>query len=189
MLLSLFPSIFEHPEHVRFAEQEDDEKIELFLRQHGFVNIGWMLGSIIAVVLPVIIIQLDLLIKLDMVSKIPVQLVISGIVLYYLLVVAFVIEKFLHWYFNIYIVTNQHIVDINFLSLMYRQINEARLNEIQNVGSSVKGVFGPFLNYGDVVIETAGNTINLDFHNVPRPDLVTDRIQDLRTSIDHKGGV
>lgn len=189
MGFGFFPAIFDHPEHLAFAEQEDDEKIELFLRQHGIVNIGWIITGIVGLIVPVIIIQLDVIFRLNLFSMLPLSIEISGIILWYLLILAYVFEKFLYWYFNIYIITNHHLVDVDFLSLMYRKITEAQLVDVQDVSASVKGVFGPLFNFGDVVIETAGQAQKLEFVNVPKPDLVADRIEDLRSVFENQGGV
>lgn len=189
MGFGFFPAIFDHPEHLAFAEQEDDEKIELFLRQHGIVNLGWILISIIGVIAPVIFIQLDTTFRLNIFSAMPVSLEVSAIILWYLLLLAYVFEKFLYWYFNIYIVTNHHLVDVDFISLMYRKITEAQLADVQDVSASVSGVFGPLFNFGNVVIETAGQSQKLEFISIPKPDLVADRIEDLRSVFEGKGGV
>jgi uncharacterized membrane protein YdbT with pleckstrin-like domain len=189
MFLSLFPSLFDHPGNMRFAEQEQDENIELFLRQHGIVNLGWIIGSLLALIFPVIAIQFDVSFHLHLFSALPLIFMIAGLILWYLLVLAYVFEKFLYWYFNIYIITNQHLVDVDFVSLMYRATKEAQLEDVQDVTSTIKGVFGPLFNYGDVIIETASQHGRLTFENVPKPDFVADRIEDLRQTFDHKEGV
>ncbi len=102
MNFQLFPAFFDHPANISFAEQEDDEVLELFLRQHPFVNVYWIITSLIAIVLPVILIQLDTTLRLNVLTSIPSSLIAASLVIYYLLVLGYVIEQFLHWYFNIY---------------------------------------------------------------------------------------
>ncbi|KKQ79056.1 MAG: hypothetical protein UT01_C0052G0003 [Candidatus Daviesbacteria bacterium GW2011_GWA1_38_7] len=89
------------------------------------------------------------------------------------------IESYLHWYFNIYIVTNMHLVDINFHTLLSREIIEVRLEDVQSQSSKIQGFFKSIFHFGDVVIETAGERQRITFLNVPKPDAVADRIQDL----------
>lgn len=180
MTLSLFPALFDHPSSISFAQQEADEKIELMLRQHFVTQIPWMIISIIGVILPKLVTSYYPFLGLTSFANIPFKVAIPLVVLWYLLILAYITEKFLHWYFNIYIVTNQHLVDINFHNLLNRDVVEIRLEEVQSGKSHIKGIFGSLFNYGDVIIETAAERQNIQFLAVPKPDFVADRIQDLR---------
>lgn len=180
MSLSLFPALFDHPSNIHFAQQEVDEKIELMLRQHFVTQIPWIIISILALFLPKLVIVYSSYLGLGQFSNIPLQIALSLVILWYLLILAYITEKFLHWYFNIYIVTNQHLVDINFHNLLNRDVVEIRLEEVQSGKSHIRGIFGSLFNYGDVIIETAAERQNIQFLAVPKPDFVADRIQDLR---------
>jgi len=96
---------------------------------------------------------------------------------------AYVIENFLHWYFTIYIVTNIHIVDVNYSSLLSRSVVEVKLEDVQSQKASIKGIFRQLFNFGDVIIETAAENQRIDFIDIPKPDLVADRVQDLKSAI------
>lgn len=187
MLFRFFPAIFDHPSKISFAEQEANEVLDLFLRQHPIVNVPWILLSLFATVLPMLLIQIDQALGINIISTADITVLIGGFIIYYLLILAYVIEQFLHWYFNVYIVTNIHIVDVNFDSLLYRSITELNLSDIESVSSSVKGIIAPLFNYGDVVIETAAKTQAATFLKVPRPDFVADRIEDLRLKMKGEG--
>lgn len=188
MQFRLFPALFEHPSHIKFSEQEANEQLELFLRQHPIVNLPWIFFSLTAIILPVFIIQLDVQSGLNFIASVPVNVLIGGFIVYYLIILGYVIEQFLHWYFNIYIVTNIHIVDVDFDSLLYRNIKELNLSDIEAVSSKMAGVFGSLFNYGDVNIETAAQHQAANFLKVPRPDFVADRIEDLKLAKDSGGG-
>ncbi|MBI2596391.1 hypothetical protein HYW46_06720 [Candidatus Daviesbacteria bacterium] len=180
MDLKFFPSFFDKPQKIQFIEQEKDEVVELFLREHGIVNLPWILASLAAFTLPVITIRLEEIFNLNIISAIPIQVFVGGLVIWYMLVVAYTIEKFLFWYFNIYIVTNLHVIDVNFYNLTSRDILTIDLKNIETISSSVKGVFGSLFYFGDIIIQTAAETHNIGFLNVPKPDLVADRIEDLK---------
>lgn len=187
MKFLFFPALFDHPTKIKFAEQEADESLILFLRQHPIVNVPWILFSLLGLVLPVILIQLDLIFNTGFFSRFPIQLLSGGLIVYYLLILAYVVEKFLHWYFNIYIVTNKHLLDVDFDSILYRRITEINLTDVESLKSKVTGVFASLFNYGDVAVETAAARQVVDFVKVPRPDFVADTIQDL-VSVARKGG-
>lgn len=180
MRIGFFPAFFDKPLRIKFETQEPNEKIELFLRQHWAVNVPWIVTLLAAFILPAVLIQVDSLFKFNLLNTIPLQLILAALVVWYLLLLAYFMEKFLFWYFNIYIVTNLHLVDINFHSLLSRDITEIELNDIQSVSAKIGGVFSPLFNFGNVAIKTAADKQEMVFTNVPRPDLVADRIQDLR---------
>lgn len=180
MAFSFFPSFFDHPEKISFADQEEDEKIELFLRRHGVTNIPWILGAALGFLFPVMIFSFPAVVVFVRSFQVPGEVLLGVLVLWYLLVLTYAIEKYLHWYFNIYIVTNQHLVDIDFHNLLSRDKVEVRLDDVQSVKSSFSGIFGPLFNFGNLHIETAAQRQKLDFIAVPEPDLVTERIQDLQ---------
>lgn len=179
MGLSFFPAFFDSPSRIRLAYQEEDEHIELLLRQHWFTNIGWIITALLAFISPVSILGLGW-ININFLTHVPSEIVLSALILWYMLVLAFVVEKFLFWYFNIYVVTDHHLIDVISHSLMSRDITEARIDDVQSAKSQVRGVAGSLFNFGDVVIETAAKQQKIEFISVPNPDFVSDRIQDLR---------
>lgn len=173
---------------MRLVHQEEDEHIELFLRQHWVTNISWLATAILGLLLPFFIISIKFFIQSFVSLSIPTDLYMASIILWYMFILAYIIESFLHWYFNIYIVTNHHLVDINFWNLLYRDITEVRLNDVESARTHIRGVLGPLFNYGDVIIETAAERQNIQFLQVPNPDIVAERIQDLQEVIVSKGG-
>lgn len=181
MHLRLFPALFVKPSKIRFIEQEKDEEVILFLRQHGIVNIPWILMAILAIFLPPLFIQFDVSFGFNFLRNVPDQVLIGGLTTYYLIILAYVIEQFLFWYYNIYIITNLHLVDINFFSLLSRDITEIEFKDVQSVSTAISGIFGSLFNFGDVIVRTAAEKVPITFHRVPRPDFVADKIQDLQT--------
>lgn len=179
MAFSLFPAFYDRPTHIKFAYQEDDEVIELFLRQHWTTNLSWIFALCLGMLLPLLfpLIPKEFFVSLNI--EVPLDIRISALVLWYLLILAYAIGKFFSWYFNIFIVTNRHIIDVDFHNLMNRHTTEVKIEDVQSPRSQIKGILGSLFNFGDVKIETAAKTLHLDFVSVPKPDLVVDRIQDL----------
>src|SRR5258708_7359121 len=113
-----FPSFFEKPVNIHFDEQEADEEVVLFLRQHWFTQVGWIVTAIFLFLLPLVLIGFfgspagsSLGGGLFGITFIPLKITQGFLILWNLLIFAFVLEKFLAWYFNIYIVTNKHLID------------------------------------------------------------------------------
>lgn len=83
------------------------------------------------------------------------------------------------YYLNVQIITNRRIVDITQTSLIHHTISELHLTRIEDVTAEVKGLFGTFLDYGNVYVQTAGETGRFVFDQIPNPTRVTKIILDL----------
>lgn len=180
MGLSFFPALFDRPAKIKFAYQERNEYIELLLRQHWITNLPWIILSLLGFVAPLAFPYLIAFFESSIGFPIPFELKVAILLLWYMLVFAYVIESFLGWYFNIYIITNLHVIDVDFHNLLNRHITKVRFLDIQSPRARVRGVLASLFHYGDVHIETAAKTQIIDFLAVPKPDFVVDRIQDLQ---------
>jgi uncharacterized membrane protein YdbT with pleckstrin-like domain len=98
---------------------------------------------------------------------------------WYLATFGFALASFIGWFFNIYIVTNERIVDIDFLYLLYKKFAEAELAKIQDIHYTSGGIFATIFNYGNVVVETAGEAPNIEFEAIPFPEKVVETIREL----------
>ena len=178
---SMFPltAFAVDPEGVHFATQGEKEKIHLFLRRHFITNIPWIILSAFLLIAPVFLLPF-------VTGSIPFVSLLSGstlfvLALFYYIVVfgIFILTNFINWYFNVYIVTRERVVDVDFVNILYREVSATRLNLIQDVTTRTGGVIRAIFNYGDVFIQTAGTEVNFDFHAVPRPQDVAREIEKL----------
>lgn len=182
-MVSLFPAFYDCPPRIRLVHQEEDEHIELFLRQHWVTNIPWIFTAIIGILVPLFLPLIKGFILSIVTFSVPTDIYISFIILWYMFILFYIIESFLHWYLNIYIVTNKHLVDIIFWNLLYRDTTEVRITDVESAKTHIRGVLGPLFNFGDVVIETAAKGQSIQFLQIPKPDIVAERIQDLQENI------
>lgn len=86
---------------------------------------------------------------------------------------------FLVWidyYFDIWIVTNERIVNIEQKGLFNRRISELRFSRVQDVTASVDGLIPTMLNFGDVSVQTAAEEERFVFRQVGDPFAIKDRI-------------
>lgn len=162
------------PDGVKFETQEDKEQIVLLLRQHPIINIPWVLMAVILSFAP------SLLTYFPLISFLPANFQFVAILFWYLIVLAFVVESFLSWYFNVYIVTDERIVDVDFVNLIYKEISDAQIENVQEVTHSVGGVVGTLFNFGDVRIQTASALPSFEFENVPDPGRVAKILEELK---------
>jgi hypothetical protein len=77
---------------------------------------------------------------------------------------------------DIYIVTDQRIVDISQEGFFKRQISELHLHQVQDVNASVIGIWGTLLHFGDIHIQTAAERENFVFRSVPHSYTVAKQI-------------
>lgn len=165
------------PTGVRFETQEARETVLLFLRQHVIVNFPWVLLTVVLLLAPTVFFPLALsFIKLPF--TLPVGYIIIGTLFWYVATFGFALANFLHWFFNIYIVTNERIVDIDFIQLLYKQFSEARIAKIQDISYKTSGLLATIFDYGNVYVQTAGELPNFEFMAVPHPEQVVQVISE-----------
>ena len=84
------------------------------------------------------------------------------------------------WFFHVNIVTDERIVEVDFINLLYREITDANIDQIQDVTVEVSGGPRTFFRFGDVIIQTAAQVPKITFEAVPNPDTVARVLRDLR---------
>jgi len=166
-------AFMKQPDHIRFETQEKKEKIVLLLRRHWFTNLPWIMGTFLLILAPLFFHFLPFL------SVFPWRFRFIGLLIWYMLTLAFAFEKFLSWCFNVNIVTDERIVDIDFYSLIYKEISHCKIDRIQDVTYRMGGVLRTLFDYGDVLIQTAGERPFFEFEAVPHPAKVVRKINDL----------
>lgn len=164
------------PRGVTFESQETGEKIVLLLRQHLVVLVLPILTILFLLLLPLFISPVLALLSLDIHSLLSDVQVLLLMIFWYLLVFAFAIYSFIFWYFNVYILTNERIIDFDFRGILSKSSSFAKLTQIEDVSPKMIGFFSTFFNYGDIFIQTAGEQREFDFIKIPRPDQVAHRI-------------
>lgn len=162
-----------YPDNVNFETREKKEKIVLLLRRHFITNTRWIFVGILMIIAPVVLTSFPLL------SFLPANFKLIAILGWYLVTIAFVLEGFLSWFFNVNIVTDERIVDIDFHNLIYKEVSDTKIDKIQDVTYRMGGVIRTIFNYGDVDIQTAAEKTEFDFSAVPKPDRVARVLQDL----------
>lgn len=154
----------------QFIGQKSYEKIIKTVRRHGTtfipyitififlalvpVGVGWLLNSVFPTL-----------------WQNPIGyplLIISGSV-YYLSLCLFFYSYFVAFYLDMWIITNDRIVDINQISLFGRTVAEVELYQIQDVAAEVHGFFPTIFRYGTLTLQTAGTVPKFVIEDVPRP--------------------
>jgi len=164
-----------YPDHIDFETRAKEEKIVLLLRQHIIVNLKWILGTTVLLITPGVIKAFGLF------AAFPTGFELVITLGWYLVTLAYATESFLNWFFNVYIVTDMRVIDVDFHNLIYKEVSDANLNKIQDVTYNMGGVVRTIFNYGDVFIQTAAEVSVFEFLGVPNPEKVAKIIEDLIT--------
>ncbi len=164
---------------VRFPGKHDQEQVIAVYHRHWFDILGNLL---VPVALGVVLVAVSLSIP----SMIP--FLFSGENgtffaffenSFYLFLWLYLFLVWIDVYFDVWIVTNERIVNVEQKDLFTRRVSELRFSRVQDVTSEVDGVIPSILNYGDVYVQTAGEQARFIFHNVPDPVKIKDLVMKL----------
>lgn len=169
-----FSSLLVNPQVFDFEERASEEKIIIVARPHWFTNVSWILTTIFLVLAP------TLLKYVPIIEAIPEKFQMLGIMAWYLITLAFAFEKFLSWWFDVYIITDERVIDISFNNLLNKKFSEAKIGMIQDVTSRVSGVSQTMFNYGTIYIQTAAEVAEIQFEMIPNPEKIIKVLQILR---------
>lgn len=173
-----------YPDNVRFDTQAEEEQIILLLRKHWITNLPWLAITFALIFIPPIVFP-ALFIR-QILPAVPPNFVLILTFFWYLVAFGFALVNFIVWYFNVYIVTNERIIDVDFLHLLYKQLSSTRIARIQDVTYKLGGVIRSLFDFGDVFIQTAGTEPNFEFEAVPHPEAVVRKISELMEQREEK---
>ncbi len=96
----------------------------------------------------------------------------AGICIGLLLGVRLLVVHFL----NVFVITEDRIIDIDQRGLFDRTISETTYDKIQDVSTRVRGIFHTLFHFGSVIIQTAGTQANIELHSVKDPERIQQAI-------------
>ncbi len=162
-----------------FPGKEKDEAVFVFARPYGvaFIPIAAIFFTIF-----VFAVLAQLALSLNWVANVDTSVanaVILFIGIFELFGLVVFLTSILDFYYDIIIVTDRRIVDIDQEQLFFRSISELNLNDVEDVNSSVSGFFPTLFGYGTVTVQTAGAKSNFVAQNFRHPREIASIITDL----------
>lgn len=162
-----------------FQGQHENERILQVIHRHWF-NILMHLG-VITVLACILLGSLAVLPALfpEIISQntLPFFSFIQNTLFLFLWLYGFLV--WIDYYFDVWIITNERIVNIEQKGLFVRHISELRFSRVQDVTSSVNGLIPTMLNFGDVSVQTAAEEERFLFRQVADPFAVKDAVMTL----------
>jgi len=147
-----------------FQGQREDEKIILILKKYWFILFWPFFKGIVFILIAL---------ALPSIKSIGFYIFNSGpIAFLYLTWIVFwasyLAYEYLNWYRDKFIITDHRIINIDQKSLFKRKVSELELEKIQDVSHEIKGMFATALNFGDVILQSAGNE-NIILADIAKP--------------------
>jgi len=151
--------------------QHFNEKILLVARRHWIVILTGLSIFIILAFIGIIILTI---IK-NYIGQNPnlanwANLIWLIMILYFHFILISAFKFIVDYYLDTWIITNERIIDIQQLGFFNRSVSEFKISKVQDVTVQIKGIIPTFLNYGDVKVETAGESSSeFIFYQIPNP--------------------
>lgn len=181
---SAFATFSAFPKKFAFSSLEPDEKVVLVVRKHWIFLVSKFFISFFIAIIPFVLWTLS---SSFFDSAISVGLFNTGVTLFcFMVAFSFSFSSFLQWFYEVNIVTTKRVIDVDFQSIMNHRMSETMLQRIQDVSHSPTGALASFFDFGNLVIQTAGEKGEFEFINIPRPRDVQDTILDLMEIEDHE---
>lgn len=168
-LLSFLPK----PIQIYFDSQLSEEKIVLVLRRHPVTQIKNVLIAIAIFFMPILFFSSSIL------DFFPINYKLAFIVGWYMILISFILESFLIWFFNVFIITDERVIDVDFINLIFKNVTSAKIDNIQDISSQTGGFLHSLVDFGTIYIQTASETARIEFEDVPHPAKVVAILNEL----------
>jgi hypothetical protein len=161
-------------------ELEPGEKIVHQMRKNWFIFVAGLLPYAILAVLPFALPNLLSIVPPSAASlptlslTSPTGRTIIGIWL--LLVWTGAWGAFTRYYLNVWILTNERIVEIKQRTYFSRRVSSVLLNRVQDVTTHIVGIVPSLLDMGTIIVQSAGATNEFRMRGIPEPERVRDLI-------------
>jgi hypothetical protein len=160
-----------------FPSQEKDEAVFVFARPYWFAFLPTLFIFIFLFTLSAI--GQIFITGASGITAFTMNMVIILIGIFQLMALVVFLVAVLDYYFDVLIVTDRRVVDIDQEQLFYRKISELNLRDIEDTSFSRQGFFQTLLNYGTISIQTAGEKSNFTINNIKFPSEIATIISDL----------
>ena len=171
-----------------FPNKESNEKVYMTVRRHYFVLVRQSIIFLFFFIFPIIIggVLYYFNISIREYAFYPIMILILSV--YYLFVTLFAMIKWIEYYYDIWIITNKRIIDMEQKSLFNHITSELRLDKIQDVTFEIKGFLASVFHYGNIYVQTAGSVQRFAFEEIPKSQKIKRLIIDLQGQLEDVRG-
>lgn len=165
-----------------FQGQRENEDVLRIIHRHWFNIILQYIGIGCATVLLVVIFSVLPKAAPITADALPPLLLLFLLNTFLLFIWLYVFLIWVDYYFDVWIITNERIVNIEQKGLFNREVSELQFSRIQDVTSVVDGFIPTILNFGDVYVQTAAEEERFVFRQIPDPYTIKDMVMQLSRS-------
>lgn len=158
-----------------FEDQFDDEEVLFVFRKHPIVmRKGLIIGLAAWLIGP----TYTLILTYTSPDNLP-SMTFFGVSLLLSILLGMIIlfPSWIGWYYSIFIVTDQRLIQITQKGLFHRSVVDLGLSKIQSTNYEIKGLQATLLSFGTIVIQTYMG--DLVIHEVHKPVEVVRRISQI----------
>ncbi len=177
-----FSSFCVTPSGVRFEKQNKDEVILLLLRAHFITNVSWIIIFFILLSFPLFL-SIFLPNFESFIFFIPQNFFVFFTLFYYLLIGIYAFIRFISWFYNVFIVTQKRVIDIDYSQLVYSDVSITEIGLIEDARYVKTSFLDSLFNMGDIIVQTAGEKENFEARSVPDPQYAVKIISDIMQGV------
>lgn len=178
-----FRSLIKNPENTSYEGKDNDEVVHLLIRRSPLALVKNIVITIIFFILPLYVFPFLFNLRYEGIAVFDRNFAFCIQIFWYLALFGYIFQWFLNWYFEVFLVTNKKIIDVDRGST---NISETFLINVEDVTSKMASVVGQVLNIGSIHIQTAAEREEFEFEMVDNPSEIRDAISDLVSKERHK---
>ena len=153
-----------------FPGQRKDEEIELVLRKHLITLLPHFIYISLMFLLPVAFYIFIVPIVFPAFLNAPYdKLFILLSLIYYGFIWIMVFTIWVDYYLDVWIITNERLLDIEQIGFFNRVVSELDLKRIQDITSRVYGILPTMFGFGNINIQTAAEEERFKMKTIPHP--------------------
>lgn len=165
---------------------DKNEKVILEVRKHWFILFAETLFLVLLLLLPIIVIAGARFLEISGFIEVAGNEIFLYIILTSTWLVFVWITFFVIWtdyYLDILIVTNKRVIDINQKGLFNREVSTFKLDRMQDITTEIYGLIATLLKFGNIQLQTAGETNEFIIKGIPDPVKVKRQILDIYNNV------
>lgn len=167
-----------------FPGKEKNEKILLIARKHWAMVFGHLGLSLLYFLIPIVIYFLVDYFLIAGISEFPFfPLIVLGISLYYIFWNLFFFKGLIDYYFDVWVISDSRLIDIDQKGLFEHTSAELRLDKIQDIIVEIKGFLPTMFHFGTIKVQTAAQSQSFSLEEIPDPEKVKSLITSLQSKL------
>ncbi len=165
----------------KFPFLHPDEQVRMVMRAHWWIFVKIVAAFVIQLALGIGVVVLFFVGGVDFETEgLPQILLVLFGALYFLFCWILFLYHWVDYYLDIWVVTDQRVLNIVQHGLFSRTISELSIQNIQDVTAEIHGKIATVLDFGDVHIQTAGERKRFMFNDVGDPESIASQITEIQ---------